>query len=144
MHHSGIVFLKDRDGNILEYQFFYSFRKAKRAFNKAKKPDTDGHHELVGEDGEYFACSDVDAEIRFIGDYLSTSEHPSRRSFVNLSEKEVDELADALVVPPKIIRHLASDEMDFIEGTRPFGHTRFIPYFPSGVDFRCSEMWFLL
>jgi len=21
---------------------------------------------------------------------------------------------------------------------------RFIPYFPSGVDFRCSEMWFLL
>ena len=123
MHPASLVMLKDEHQNILHYEFFYSLKKAQKAYEMAIKADADGMNTLIGENGGYYSMTNAKAEIRYISEYLSTSEDWGRKSFLNLSDTEIAELANQLVLPKSIIVSLSNEERRVAEGQRGYGES---------------------
>jgi hypothetical protein len=115
--------LKDKKQNILYYELFYNLQKAQKAYKKASKADETGTHMLWGENGGAFGRGDVVAEIRYFGESVPTSENPGRKSFLNLSDAEIAELADLYDLPSSMIIRLSNEERRVAEGQRGYGES---------------------
>lgn len=122
MHPVCIVLLRGSDGGVRAYELFFSVRKARRAFQKAKVKDESGHHELCGEAGSWGLYQADRAEFDYFGEYISTKRNPFRKSFLNLSGDEELELSERFNLPVDIIRHISQMEQDIVERKRYFGH----------------------
>ena len=124
MHPQFVVWLQDDEGRVVAYELFFSGRKAKRSYKRATKTDEHGLHELIGETGSYTAMDEVNAKIRFFGEYISTSKDRWRRSFLNLDGDEERELSERYQLPIEVIRQVSRIERDVSEKKRYFMHSQ--------------------
>ncbi|MYD93243.1 MAG: hypothetical protein F4Y02_06035 [Chloroflexi bacterium] len=117
-----VVWLEDNAGCIVQHELFFSQRKARRAYRRAARPNDSGLHELYGEDDSYTATADVTAVIRLVGTNLSTKKDKWRKSFLNLTEDEEQELSKRLRIPVRIVQQISRMEKDIVEKKRYYMH----------------------
>ena len=122
MHPKYIVWLESEEGHIVQHELYFNENKARHAYRRASRPDKDGFYELVGENDSYSATLNVRAIMRFIGSNISTTKDRWRKSFLNLTGEEEEELAKRFQIPVEIIREISEIEKAIFENKSYFAH----------------------
>jgi hypothetical protein len=114
MHPSSVVLLYE-DGRLALWEIFFSAAKARRAFDRAKRKDATGYTTLEHEDGGFTGTSAI-TEVKLIHlDWTGTKKEFDRKSFLNLTAEEKEELCARYDIPLKVIEQIAQAERDIIE-----------------------------
>jgi hypothetical protein len=111
---SSVVLLYE-DGRLVLWELFFSAAKARRAFELAKRKDATGYTTLEHEDGGFTGTSGI-TDVKLIHlNWIGTEKEFDRKSFLNLTAEEKEELCARYDIPLKVIEQIAQAERDTIE-----------------------------
>jgi hypothetical protein len=124
MRPNHVVTAADNNGRLALSGLYYSGRKARRAFERLRRPDADGWYTIMLEDGRHEGVQGEPnwiIKIRSLGDHIWTSRNRWKKSFFDTTEEEFEELSIERDIPVNLLKQIARCELDFIEDR---GNTR--------------------
>jgi hypothetical protein len=112
------VVLVYENSKLWRYELFYSAAKAERAHHRALSKDRDGFTTLESEDGGFNGTSAA-LTVRLVHlNWIGTEKEFHRKTLLNLTSTEMDELCNRFNLPRNIIEHVAQAERDTFEAKR--------------------------
>jgi hypothetical protein len=122
MRPNHVLLILNQKEELQGFAVYYNARNCKsaaRRFNRVR----DGYHRLWGEDGSMKSYNadpnnPLRAEQRWIGEYLWLPEGKSRRTFINATDAEFDDVSETMRLPKAVLKKVAEHEAEFFEDPR--------------------------